>query len=97
MAKELICPHCKKGISAGGFECDENLNMLCGLCKGVVFAAVKETEAKVKHLLVKPPDHTQTWQQQQKKDCLPIRMQPSSNINSSSSSSLYSGFDFYGD
>lgn len=96
MAKELICPHCKKGLSpAGGFEHDENLNMLCGHCKGVVYAATKEVEAKVKHLLQKT-DTTQTWQ---RRDCLPIRMQQSSTIINSDPkpSSSYSGYEMYGD
>jgi phage FluMu protein Com len=94
MAKEIICPHCKRGLApSAGFDHDENLNMLCVHCKNVVFAASKETESKVKHLLYRS-EGQQHWQ---KKDCLPIRMQPSSTIVNASPPSLGGGYEMYGD
>lgn len=92
MAKDIVCPHCKKGLPpSGGFDHDENFNMLCVHCRGVVFAASKETESKIKHLLGK----TEGQQYWQKKDCLPIKMQPSTTISLQPSS--YHGYEVYGD
>lgn len=68
--KEPYCIHCKKPIAIlGGFEHDEIGNMLCTLCKNVIFAVSKSpAEEKLKASI---PNNQYAWQ---KKECLPIRL-----------------------
>ncbi len=93
MAKEIVCPYCKKGLPNNNLEYDEDLNLLCNYCRGVIFAATKELENKVKHLL----QATQS-SSYYKKECYPIRMQNSPIVldNSTTSPSHY-GYEAFAD
>ncbi len=93
MAKEIICPHCKKGLHpANGFEHDADLNMLCNYCKLIIFPVSREVENKIKYTL-------QTSQSQvhshYKKECLPIRLQNSPIVIEPSTS--HYGYEMYPD
>jgi len=81
--KDIICPHCKKLLSSvGGFYHDEEQNMLCICCNGVIFAATESQERRSKHA-IQGNHHTSTayggynagssysWN---RKELLPIRL-----------------------
>ncbi len=78
--KEIVCPHCKKAVApAGGFYHDDALNMLCGLCNGVIFPATKQVEDKHKFTLQggHAQHHSTNWC---RRDCLPIKVNSTSVV-----------------
>ena len=74
--KEIICCHCKKSISTtGGFYHDENLNMFCGNCNGLVFPVIKQLEDKHRLAFQQGNISPHDWY---RKDALPIKINTSS-------------------
>jgi len=71
MIKDIICPHCKKALVVGAFEHDDNLNLICNHCRCVVFPTSKQTEDKIKNVLITSSNSLSNWQ---RRDLLPIRM-----------------------
>lgn len=83
--KDIVCPHCKKLLSpVGGFYHDEEQNMLCVCCNGVIFAATESQERRSKYS-IQGNHHTATTyspynggynnsQYWNKKELLPIRL-----------------------